>query len=72
MRLTERTYRAVEKAARPLLVECSLTDCVFHEGRAPHFPDQSLCSHKHKAQHLVGTCPLYHLDWLKQAQSLKK
>jgi hypothetical protein len=68
MRLTDRSFRGVEKAARPISVECKLSDCVFHEGDSPYGNGNALCSHKHKQQHLLGTCPLYHLDWLKQTQ----
>ncbi|MGI8907469.1 MAG: hypothetical protein ACR2IE_13370 [Candidatus Sumerlaeaceae bacterium] len=72
MRLTDRAFRAVEKAAKPVVVDCTLTNCVFHEGRSPHYEGQSLCSHKHKNQFLLGVCPLYHLDWMKQTQSIKR
>ena len=71
MRLTDRGFRGVEKSANPLSVTCTQTQCVFHEGASP-YQGQILCSHKSKKQFMIGVCPLYHLDWMKQTQAKPK
>lgn len=67
MRVNPRDFRDIEKSKAPVQVQCSLTDCVFHEGATPGMKNgDCLCSHPHKRQYLIGTCPLYRLDWMKQ------
>lgn len=65
-----RKYKETLKARQPLLVFCKLAACTYYEGASAANPENALCSHPHKRQHMtMERCPLYHMDWLRQVGS---
>ncbi|MBX7246136.1 MAG: hypothetical protein K1X53_11610 [Candidatus Sumerlaeaceae bacterium] len=55
------------KSESPMLVNCKLTDCVYHEGSPNGQLDRCLCSHPNKTYYISNTtCPLYSMDWTKK------
>ncbi|GAB4317082.1 MAG: hypothetical protein Kow0059_09960 [Candidatus Sumerlaeia bacterium] len=58
-----------QKADRPIIAPCRLSDCLFFEGPIEGRPGYCLCSHPDKQLYLQKpTCPLYRLDWQKRMQ----
>jgi hypothetical protein len=63
----ERNYKNPNKAGKPLLVFCKLAECTYYEARSEANPDNAICSHPNKREHLSApACPLFRLDWMKK------
>lgn len=56
--------KQVVKAAKPMLVVCRLSDCLFHEGSLEHDAEVCRCSHPQRPNEpKQGSCSLYRVNF---------